>query len=362
MKTLHRITLSLLLASGLGASSLSALAQTSGKAVNFDGNVSSYDQSTRTLKVGGNSYQILPTSRITKSDQTSSADALSSGQHVAGTYKESAEGKREVIALDVTQNAGGSQQAQNFQGKVSSYDQASRTIKVDGETYQLLPTSRIMKSDARSSADALAAGQKVEVRYKESAEGKREIITLDIAGDIASATGAAQDVSSTTSGSSFEGKVDKVNRNAKTFTINGQTYQILPTTRMAGRRGGTIDMGDLKADQRVEGTYKDSAEGKREVLTLDIPRRGNSSASNARDNASNTSGATFQGKVDRVNQDSSTFVINGQTYQVLPTTRITDRSGNAAQKSSLQRDQRVQGTYHESDTGRREVVTMEITR
>ena len=154
----------------------------------------------------------------------------------------------------------------------------------------------------------------------------------------------------------------KINRNAKTFTIDGKTYQVLPTTRMVGRRGASVDLADLKADQRIEGTYKESAEGKREVLTLDFQRNNASAKGSARDSVNTESGATFQGKVDRINRDNSTFVINGQTYQILPTTKMQDRNGSAIQMSTLNRDQHVQGTYHQSAEGKREVLTLEVGR
>lgn len=175
-----------------------------------------------------------------------------------------------LTAADAT-----SEQGASFEGKVSSYDKSSQTIKVDGETYQLLPTSRVTKSDATASAGQLATGQRVEGRYKESAEGKREVLEVDITRDADKAIGGSGDRATSESGATFRGKIGKIDRNAQTIRVDGKTYHILPTTTITRVNGASTTLSNIKQDQHVTGTFKESSEGRREVLTLEVGRRGN---------------------------------------------------------------------------------------
>lgn len=367
MKLLQRISLSALLAAGISWSSLPLAAQTAGQTGSFSGTVSSYDASANTLQVNGATYQVLPTSRITKENQAAASTALASGQHVEGSYKESAEGKREVLTMNITQSLAENRQSGKFEGEIAAYNSSANTIRVKGETYQLLPTSRITQTQARIAPSALAAGQTVEGQFKESAEGKREVITMNVSGngnasDTSRSQASLNGNASNAAGTAFKGNVDRVDRDAQTFTINNQTYQLLPTSRMVGPQGASVQIARLQSNQNVEGTYKESAGGKREVLTLNILDRGNTAAGGSQGSTGVQSGASFQGNLDRIHRDTRTFTINDQTYQVLPTTRIVGRNGAAVDMSALQPNQHVQGTFKESEAGKREVLSLEIGR
>jgi hypothetical protein len=180
-----------------------------------------------------------------------------------------------ALSLSPVLAADESRESRSFSGRVSAFDKSEQTVKVDGETYQLLPTSRVTKSDARAEKNDLAVGQRVEGRYKESAEGKREVLSLDITRGSDRATGGDRDRATRESGATFRGKVGKVDRSAQTIRVDGKTYHILPTTVMNKPAGGTTAFSDLKEDQHVSGTYKESSSGKRELLTLDVGRKSN---------------------------------------------------------------------------------------
>jgi hypothetical protein len=280
----HKVSFSTLLASltvGLSiALSFPVAAQNAGQEKSFDGQISSYDQAARTLTVGGQTYQLLPTSRITESDAQASASALATGHKVQGTFKESTEGKREVLTLNITERAkaaiGGTQDSTtaqsgaSFQGRLDRIDRDARTLTINGQTYQILPTSRIIgRRGASVELSDLGRNQQVEGTYKESAEGKREVLTLEVT-PVRQAAARAQDNATAESGASFEGRVGSIDRNAQTFTVNNQTYRILPTSRILGRQGTPVAVSELTRNQRVAGTYKESAEGNREVITLEI--------------------------------------------------------------------------------------------
>lgn len=168
-----------------------------------------------------------------------------------------------------------SAQGAKFSGKVSSVDRSSQTVTVDGEKYQLLPTSRITKQDRSASASDLAEGQQVDGRYKRSAEDKLEVLTLDIAKDSDSAIGGTRDRTQRETGATFQGRLGKIDRANQTIRVGNHTYHILPTTTMTRGSGGTTTLSDLKQDQRVTGTYKESAEGRRELISIEVGRQNN---------------------------------------------------------------------------------------
>jgi len=252
------------------------------------------------------------------------------------------------------------EQGVQFQGRVSSFDESERTLRVGDQTYQLLPTSRVTRSDKPASVSSLAEGQTVEGRYKMSAEGKREVLTLDITRDADRSVASGQDGAG--QGVKFQGQIGKIDREANTVTIDGTTYHVLPTSRLTGRAGRTAQLSDLSRNQQVTGTYKQSAEGRREILTLDVGREQGRAVGGGQDRADVESGATFQGQVGRINRENNTVTIGGNTYHILPTTRILNRNGRPITLSDLNREQRVHGTYRESAEGRREVLTLEVGR
>jgi ribosomal protein S1 len=168
-----------------------------------------------------------------------------------------------------------SEQGASFKGKVSSIDKSAQTFKVDGETYQLLPTSRITKHEKRAVAGDLAVGQQVEGQFKRSAEDKREVLSMDVTKAADTSMGAARDRETSESGATFQGRISRVNRNADTIRVGNHTYHVLPTTQISRASGEATTLSNLRQDQRVRGTYKESAEGKRELLSLEVGRRSN---------------------------------------------------------------------------------------
>ncbi|HYG23062.1 MAG TPA: DUF5666 domain-containing protein [Verrucomicrobiae bacterium] len=164
-----------------------------------------------------------------------------------------------------------SRQGASFDGKVTSVNKDAQTVVVGGETYQLLPTTRVTKGDQVAAVGDLAVGQQVDGRYKRSAEGKREVLNLDIT-KASAAVGGTSERSSSESGATFNGEVDRVGAANQTLRIGQRTYHILPTTRITRAIGDPMTFSDIKKDQYVSGTYKESAEGRLEVLTLEVGR------------------------------------------------------------------------------------------
>jgi ribosomal protein S1 len=157
-----------------------------------------------------------------------------------------------------------------FEGRISSVDKSMNTVTVDGEKYQLLQTTRVTKNDNSSSTAELRAGQRVQGRFKRSAEDKREVLYVDIKAD--SNMGGAKDRVTSESGSTFRGRISRINQDRQTVRVGDRTYQVLPTTTISRAAGGTATLNQLKEDQFVTGTYKLSSEGKHELLSLEVGR------------------------------------------------------------------------------------------
>ncbi len=158
----------------------------------------------------------------------------------------------------------------SFAGRISSVDKSKNTVTVDGEKYVLLQSTRVTKNDSAATASDLKAGQRVEGRYKKSAEDKREVLYVDI--KKAANVGGARERATTESGATFRGRIARVNDDRQTIRVGDRTYHVLPTTTISRASGGTATLQQLKADQFVTGTYKLSAEGKYELLSLEVGR------------------------------------------------------------------------------------------
>lgn len=178
-----------------------------------------------------------------------------------------------------------SAQGSSFDGRISAVNKEKQTITVGGESYQLLPTTRIKQDGQNTSSSDLAVGQRVDGRFKRSAEGNREVLTLDIAQGSTSAVGAARERATTESGASFRGRVDRINLEANRIRIDGQTYHVLPTTVMTRAGSGNVTkLSDLRDNQFVSGTYKQSQEGRREILSIEVGRDQQNQNSNQNQN------------------------------------------------------------------------------
>jgi len=261
----------------------------SGDGASFQGKVSSVDASAKTVVVNGQTYQILATSKITNNQQPATANDVAIGETVSGKYKRSAENKMEVLTMDITGQSstaiGGTadntatQSGSSFSGRVAQVDPTAKTVTVGTDTYQVLATTKITRDNKPASLNEIRRGQQIFGHYKMSAENKMELLTVDVGaratgsvGAIQGNVGGTQNRATTESGAavSFSGRVTKIDPAAQTITIGARTFQLLPTSTISTAQGGATTLADVKANQMVNGTYKKSAEGKMEVLTLQV--------------------------------------------------------------------------------------------
>jgi hypothetical protein len=279
MKSIRRMTWAAVLATSLGMVTLNTTAQQSTAAEStVKGKVTSVDKSAQTIMIDGRAFQVLPTTRFTSTDQQVSIDTIKTGQQVSGQYKQSTENKMELTTVEVSPNVGGTSEGTasasgtSFSGKVSKVDSGSQTLTVGNQTYQILPTSRITKNDQQASISDVKAGTQVSGQYKKSAENNFEVLTLDIS----SAVGGTSD--STTGGTSgesgggtkFSGKVSNVDMTRQRVTIGNRTYQMLPTSTLTLPNGKQTTLTNLKPNQQVSGTFKESTSGNFEILSLQV--------------------------------------------------------------------------------------------
>jgi predicted RNA-binding protein len=279
MKSIRRMTLAAVLATSLAMFTLNTTAQQSGGGESsVKGKVTSVDKSSQTIMIDGRSFQLLPTTRVTSNDQQVSIDNIKTGQQVSGQYKQSAENKMELTSLEVSQSVGGTsdgssgESGKNFSGKVSRVDTSSQTLTIGGQTYQILPTTRITKNDQQASISDLKAGTQVSGQYKKSAENNMEVLTLDISpavgGTSDNTTGGTSGESG--GGSKFSGKVSNVDMTRQRVTIGNRTYQMLPTSTLTLPNGKQTTLTNLKPNQQVTGTYKESSSGNFEILSIQV--------------------------------------------------------------------------------------------
>ena len=278
MKSIRRMTLAVL-ATSLAMFTLSTTAQQSaGGESTVKGKVTSVDRPAQTIMIDGRNFQVLPTTRITSNDQQVSIDNVKPGQQVSGQYKQSAENKLELTTVEVSPSVGGTSDGTagdsgtSFSGKVSKVDSASQTVTIGNQTYHLLPTSRITKNDQQASITDLKAGSQVTGQYKKSAENNMEVLALDISPAVG---GTSDSTTGNTTGESgggtkFSGKVSNVDMTRQRVTIGNRTYQMLPTSTLTLPNGKQTSLTNLKPNQQVSGTYKESSSGNFEILSIQV--------------------------------------------------------------------------------------------
>jgi len=266
-----------------------------------------------------------------------------------------------MTALAFSQTGERSAEGSSFQGKVSSVDKTAQTVVVDGKTYQLLGTSQITKGQQPANVTDLAMGDKVAGNFKRSAEDKLEVLKLDIVAKSTPEVVAATDTSRSES-ASFNGTVSKVDKVSQTLTIGSRTFQVLPTTTIT-RNGATMNFNDLKPGVKLSGRYKISDQNKMEVLVMEMGGRvADQAVGAAQDKVTSESGASFSGKISKVNRSEQTIKIDKQTYHLQPTTPITRADGSPLTLSNLKEDQRVTGTYNRADNGTLELLSLQVGR
>jgi hypothetical protein len=189
-----------------------------------------------------------------------------------------------------------------------------------------------------------------------------EVLKLDIVAKADTAVASATEGERGAKGAAFNGRVTKVDSAAQTVTIGSRTFQVLPTT-MIKRNGAQANFNDLKPGMQLSGRYKKSDTDKMEVLTMDIGRPGaNQAVGAARDESTSESGASFSGKIGKLDRSAQTIRVDGKTYRLLPTTTITRVDGNSMNFSNLKEDQHVSGTYKRADDGMLEVLSLQVGR
>lgn len=65
-----------------------------------------------------------------------------------------------------------------FRGKIDALDKAARTIKVGARQFQVVDTTKILKSGKPSSLEEAATGDEVGGAYREGESGKLELVSL----------------------------------------------------------------------------------------------------------------------------------------------------------------------------------------
>jgi hypothetical protein len=251
---------------------------------------------------------------------------------------------------------------QSVQGRITSINRDDRTIVIQNRTYQLLPTSRLTRNSRPVEFDDLERGQTVAGTYKPSAETKLEILSMDVGRNADTAVSAASDRNEAESGTSFAGRIDRVDRSGKTIRINDRTFQVLPTTQIKTARGESATLESIRNNQQVSGMYKESIEGKLELLSLNVGRVEDRDTGGTSDRLQSESGTSFGGRVDRVSPAAKSFRINDRTFHILPTTQIKTAEGQPMTLDAMRDNQRVTGTYKESAEGRLEVLTLTVGR
>lgn len=450
MKSIRTRTLATVLAAGLAFVSSYALAQqSSAQATSVKGKVTSVDKSAKTLVIDGETFYVLPTTRLTSRENRASLDDLQAGAQINGLYKQSTGNRRELLWLEISEAVGGSEagatsaSGAQFSGKVSKVDAEAKTVNIGNQTYRVLPTTRIISDDEPATFEDIQVGSQLTGRYKLSAEKLRNLLSVEVP----KAVGGTESDATSESGASFQGRVSQVNTQARTLTINNQTYQFLPTTRITkndearfedikkgtplsgqyklssenkmnllaieirepaegGRqRGATSESGapfqgrvtkvdpeaktitvgnrflwvlpttritsedqpatfeDIQVGSQLNGRYKTSSENRMQLLTLEVSKRAGDtrrSAGGAKDVATSESGASFSGKIAKVDRTAQTITIGSRTFQMLPTTTATMRTGRPATLANLKANQEVTGTYKQSAEGKLQLLTLQV--
>src|SRR5204862_6131863 len=139
-KSVRNMTLAVLLATGLAMSASTARAQETGAEKAITGKVTATDNTAQTVNIGGQTFQVLPTTRITNLEKPASFNDIKDNQPVSGLYKLSAENKLELTSLDITGATSNSTidstaaTSTSFRGKVTKVDAAAQTVMIGTQT------------------------------------------------------------------------------------------------------------------------------------------------------------------------------------------------------------------------------------
>jgi ribosomal protein S1 len=290
MKPFGKFALTSLLALGLAASSIvRADDETSAQGAAFSGKVNAVDKSANTVTVNNKTYQLLPTTQINRLGKSSDAQDIKVGEELSGRYKKSAEGKMELLSLNLSgrakeketasnraeRNVDAREAGPNFSGKVTAVNRSANTVTVNRKTYNVLPTTQIVRLGRPANIKDIKVGEELSGVYKNSSDGKMELLSLNLSGRAKDATGGSKDTAETSeAGAAFSGKVAKADASSQTLTIGKRTFQALPTTQIT-RNGAPASFNDIKNGEQVSGNYKKSTEGKMELLSLRIGEKDN---------------------------------------------------------------------------------------
>lgn len=242
--------------------------------------------------------------------------------------------------------------ADDVQGRISAVDRATHSVVVNGQSYQVLPTTTLKKNNQSANFTDLAVGEYISADFNKSTAGKRQLVSADIGNK--DAVGGTAGRSGSESGATFSGKVSKVDRTADTVTIGSQTYQIIASSRLM-KDDKSINLADIKVGDKLTGQYKKSQEGKMEVLTAHVGAMGGT-----KDRSASQSGATFSGKISKVNAGNQTIVVDGKTYHLDSSTSIVSRDGSSGSMANLKANQHVTGTYKKDANGQMDVTSLHI--
>jgi ribosomal protein S1 len=182
----------------------------------------------------------------------------------------------------------------------------------------------------------------------------RSVTKLTLAGLLAFGLAASLPSASAQDAAAFSGKVSSVDKSAQTVVINNQTYHLLPTSRIT-KNQLPATASDLAVGEQVSGQFKNSAENQMEVLTLDIAQATGGTIGTG----TAESGASFSGRVTKVDPSAKTVMVGGQTYQVLATSKIM-RDNKPASLNEIKPGQQVAGVYKTSAENKMEVLTMDV--
>lgn len=247
----------------------------------------------------------------------------------------------------------------SFNGKVSSVDKSAQTVVVDGKTYQLIATSQVKKDSQPASINDLAAGDQVSGRYKISDANKMEVLAMDITkGTTATTAATTAQVDTGAAGASFSGTVSAIDPTTKTIMVGSQSYQGIATS-MIKRDGQLAGFNDLAVGDQVSGRYKRSDANKLEILTMDVTKGTATTAATTASAVTTPGGATFSGRVSKVDPATKTVTIGSQSYQGLATT-VYNRNGQPASFDDIRVGAQLDGRYKISDAGRMEMLTANI--
>jgi hypothetical protein len=156
----------------------------------FSGKVSKVDNASQTVTIGSRTFQVLPTTTITRNGAPVKFNDLKSGTQLSGRYKKSDQDKFEVLAMEIGgkgQAVGAardevtSESAASFNGRISKVNRSAQTIKVGNQTYSIQPTTTLTRVDGSPMNIAnLKEDQRVSGTYKRADNGTLELLSLQI--------------------------------------------------------------------------------------------------------------------------------------------------------------------------------------